>query len=214
MKGSISFVNRSDGYHKSGIWEASIFLNGRRLRKRSAHREVCAEWLEEVNLHMQEWTPKFTIVEEGDPKYLMRYRNNPLNMEQRQEKLKRLITEAGLVLEYWQTRDFSAITAYVEKTVMPELLAYFANEHRPGFRVPETRRHEIVYNALAVFYTRLYADHPIYNFTGMLKKMCRIYLQRGDFWYYDLLPEPVHRIVENVDYSILATKFVVKSTKK
>lgn len=211
VKGSISYVNRSDGGHRGGIWEASVFIDGRRLRKRSAHREVCAEWLEEVNRHLREWKPAFTVVPEGSPKLLVRYGNRSFTMEQREEKLHRLIREAQMVLDYWQTRDFTAINAYVEKMVLPELLHYFSIG---SSWLPAMRRREVVYNALAVFYVRLYADHPIYNFTASIKGMCRTYLRRGDFWYYDVIPEPVHRIVENVDYSILETKFVVKSAKK
>ena len=214
-KGSISWTNRSDGHHRGGIWEASIFIDGRRLRKRSASHDVCKAWLEDVVRQYEKATPRcFVVVEAGDPRLLVRYGLQSLNMEQREEKLRRQIREAQLVLDYWKTRDFTDINAYIEQVVMPELLYFFTYNHRKGIRLAAWKRREVVYNALAIFYTRLYADIPVGNFVQSLKRMCCIYVQRGHFGFYDFVPEPVHRIVENVDYSILATKFVVKPAKK
>ena len=213
LKGSISFVNRSDSGHRGGIWEASVYFNGRRFRKRSAKREKCEEWLTEMNLHAERPPRRpFRVVEEGDPRLKVRYGNHSLTMEQRENYLRRLVCEAQLTLEYWRTRDLTAIVRHVDKVVFPELIMYFQND-RGLLGISLRDREQVVYNALAVFYTLLYSDTPVYDYTRFIKKLIRLYVTHGDFWDYDVIPEPVHRIVESVDYSILQTKYIVKKAK-
>lgn len=214
LKGSISFVNRSDTGHKGGIWEASVFHGGRRFRKRSSHREECEKWLEDMNTHIghRVYRRPVRVVEDGDPRFLIRYGNKAMTMEQREERLRRLTCEANLTLEYWKTRDLAAIARHVEKVIMPELVLYLQNS-TTHYRILFRDRKNVIYNALSIFYCHLYADRPIFNYGLFIKKCIRLYAIHGNFFYYDGIPEPVHRIVENVDYSILATKFVVKPQK-
>ena len=133
-----------------------------------------------------------------------------MTMEQRKNRCRQLELEARLTAEYFESRDFTPISRHVCRVVIPQLNAYARNTIKLCSGVIEPA----VYGAVAIFYTYLYADHVITNYVRYMAKMLRVYKERGDFGYYDRVPEPVHREVENLDFSNLKTIYKVSNLKK
>ena len=132
-----------------------------------------------------------------------------MTMEQRKNRCRQLEQEARLTAEYFESRDFSSINRHVERVVIPQLNAYCRNTIQ--LRAVEVE--SAVYGAVAIFYTYLYADCVITNYVRYMSKLLRVYKERGNFGYYDRVPEPVHREVENLDFSDLKTIYKVSKLR-
>ena len=213
QRGSLYWDESSRGHKKGktdkrGRWCAEKTIDGRRIRRRSVNMDKCLEFLKDCDI-VDRLETRYDADETQVPSFhdtrFMIAKGNRLNMAQRKERLENVIKEAQMTLTYWESRDFKEINAYIEKKILPRLNFYCTN--RLGLR---QEQNSVVLEAIAILYTQLYSDIPVYSYEGRLKTMLRYYKNHNGFGYYDEVPEPVHQAVESMDLSNLQKKFIVK----
>ena len=138
-------------------------------------------------------------------KRFMVHKHHVATMEQRKQLLEDRVTESQLTLDYWQTRDFKKINRHIEKVVLPRLNVYCTERLHI-----KKDMHHVILECIAILYTYLYADVPVFGYEYRLKAMLRYWQQHGNLGYYDNIPDPIHEAVDAIDVSVLEQKFVVK----
>lgn len=188
-----------------GRWCAEKRIDGRRVRKRSTDMKKCLEFLNDCDV-IEERKPQTDIEVPTlhDRRFMVR-KGHIASMEQRKQMLRDRIRDAEMTLRYFDTRSFKEINNHIEKVVLPRLNVYCTRQ----LAIRKDMRH-VFLECVAILYTYLYADMPIFNYEGMLRSMLRYYKQHGNFGYYDKVPEPIHEAVETLDVSVLEQRFVVK----
>ena len=189
---------------RRGRWCAEKMVDGRRVRKRSSDIQKCLDFLNDCDV-IEERKPQRTVeVPTIHDKRFMIYKGHVASMEQRRQLLKDRIKESEMTLRYFETRDFTEINHYIEKVVLPRLNVYCTR-----LAVRKEMQY-VVLECVAISYTYLYADMPIFNYERKLRSMIRYYKKHGDLGYYDQVPEPIHQTVDTLDVSVLEQKFIVK----
>lgn len=189
---------------RRGRWCAEKMVDGRRVRKRSSDMQKCLDFLNDCDV-IEERKPQRTVeVPTIHDKRFMVCKGNVASMEQRRQLLKDRIKESEMTLRYFETRDFTEINRHIEKVVLPRLNVYCTRlAVRKGMQ-------NVVLECVAILYTYLYADMPIFNYERKLRSMIRYYKKHGDFGFYDQVPEPIHEAVDTLDVSVLEQRFIVK----
>lgn len=192
-----------------GRWCAEKRIGGRLVRLRSSDMQRCLEFLKDCE-EVTERRPSPLTVEVGtihDSRFMVN-KNHVATMEQREQLLRDRIFESQLTMDYFKSRDFAAINRHVEKTVLPRINIYCTERLRL-----RKEMQSVVLTAVAILYTYLHADVPVFGYEYKLKAMLRYYKVHGSFGFYDTIPEPVHQAVELIDVSALEKRFVVKKNK-
>ena len=191
---------------KRGRWVAEISVDGRLRRMRSADLGRCEEFLKEWQ---QKAVPKKHVtLEPSDVRYPF-VSGRRQTMEQQEARLDAIIREAELTKAYFRTRDFTAISRYVEKTVLPTMSVICRKRYGLASELPE-----VLLDAVGTLYMFLDADYTIYNYVGFLSDLLRKYKVYGEMMSYKMRPKPIHEAVEKIDISCLATKWNVKPARK
>lgn len=195
---------KSGKQDRRGRWCAEKRIDGRRVRRRSTDMQKCLDFLSDCDV-IEERKPKTTIeVPTIHDKRFMVHKGHVATMEQRKQLLNDRIKEAEMTLRYFETRDFTEINCYIEQVVLPRLNVYCT---RLAVRKD---MQNVVLECVAILYTYLYADMPIFNYERKLRSMIRYYKKHGDLGYYDQVPEPIHQTVDTLDVSVLEQRFIVK----
>ena len=190
---------------KRGRWCAEKRIDGRLVRKRSADMQKCLDFLNDCYV-VEERKPNNTVeVPTIHDKRFMVNKHHVATMEQRKQLLCDRITESQLTLEYWQTRDFKKINRHIEKVVLPRLNVYCTERLRL-----KKDMQKVILECVAILYTYLYADVPVFGYEYRIKAMLRYYKEHNSLGFYEKIPEPIHEAVDALDVSVLEQKFVVK----
>ena len=198
--------SRGAGSRRNGRWVAEIIVDGKRKRMRSAVRERCEAFLQ--GARRQRLPPQSVMLLASDARYPFSY-GRRVNMDVQEAKLDRRIKEAQLTKDYFRTRDFTAINRHLEQTVLPELSIICRKRDRCSKFLAEW-----LPSAVATMYIHLHADYAIVDYLGYLRKIIRQYKAYGSCLGFNNIPEPLHREVEQLDLSCLATKWKVKKENK
>lgn len=191
---------------KRGRWCAEKRIDGRLVRKRSADMQKCLDFLNDCDT-IEERKPQRTVeVPTIHDKRFMVSKHHVSTMEQRKQLLQDRITESQLTLDYFKTRDFTAINRYIEKVVLPRLNVYCTERLRMRTENLQT----LILECVAILYTYLYADVPVFGYEYRLRAMLRYYKEHHNLGFYENIPEPIHEAVDTLDVSVLEQKFVVK----
>lgn len=193
--------------HKRGRWVAEIIVDGRRRRMRSVDRAKCEEFLKGCR-QVQEPRKQAVTLEQSDVRFPF-VSGRRQTMEQQQARLDAVIREAELTKEYFRTRDFTAISRYVEQTVMPTMSVIVRKRYRLARELPE-----VLLDAVGTLYMFLDADYAITNYVGFLTDQLRRYKVSGEMTSYKMMPKPIHDAVAQIDISCLATKWNVRPVRK
>lgn len=203
---------------KRGRWCAEMVVNDRRVRMRSSDINRCMKFLEECSdieylaatNSNKKRKPRVEVIEVPtihDNRFMVR-KHHVSTMSQREQMLQDRIFESQLTLDYWKTRDFTTINRHIEKTVLPRLNIYCTE--RLHIR---REMKNVILECIAILYTYLFADVPIFGYEYKVRAMLRYYKKHGNLGYYENIPEPIHQAVDSIDLSILDKKFVVKRNK-
>lgn len=190
---------------RRGRWCAEKRIDGRLVRKRSTDMQKCLDFLNDCDT-IEERKPQRTVeVPTIHDKRFMVNKRHVASMEQRKQLLQDRITESQLTLDYFKTRDFTAINRYIEKVILPRLNVYCVERLRLAKDMQK-----IILECVAVLYTYLYADVPVFGYEYRLRAMLRYYKEHGTLGFYETIPEPIHEAVDTLDVSVLEQRFVVK----
>jgi hypothetical protein len=118
--------------------------------------------------------------------------------------------EAVLLYDYHQTGDISKINDYLEKRLLPHMAWYCAHTLKFG----RERTIKASRSAAALLLTRITAGKPVMNFTATCKRMLRLHKQRGDFFYYEQVPDSVKIIVNGLNLDGLAKVWKVTKDRR
>ena len=196
---------KSGKQDKRGRWCAEKRIDGRRVRKRSSDMQKCLDFLNDCDV-IEERKPQRTVeVPTLHDKRFMVYKGNLASMEQRKQILSDRIKESEMTLRYFETRDFTEINRYIEKVILPRLNVYCVER----LHIAKDMR-TVILQAVAILYTHIYADVPVFGYEYRLRPMLRYWKEHGDLGYYEKVPEPVHEAVDALDVSALEKRFVVK----
>lgn len=129
-------------------------------------------------------------------------------IEQKKEKLRRIIQESTLTLNYLETKDFSEINAYVENHLLPILKDYCM---RTLFIGRSTTEH-IVCEGLYCLYDCIWSGNAISNYERWMKKILHNWKKTGKFGYMaeGFTRQEWEAEAKSIDLSILSTKYNVK----
>ena len=190
---------------RRGRWCAEKRIDGRLVRKRSTDMQKCLDFLNDCDT-IEERKPQRTVeVPTIHDKRFMVHKGHVASMEQRKQLLQDRITESQLTLKYFETRDFKDINRYIEKVILPRLNVYCVERLRLAKDMQK-----IILECVAVLYTYLYADVPVFGYEYRLRALLRYYKEHGDLGFYETIPEPIHEAVDTLDVSVLEQRFVVK----
>ena len=130
------------------------------------------------------------------------------NIPEKKEKLRRVIKEASLTLNYLETKDFSEINAYVEHHLLPILKDYCM---RTLFIGRSTSEH-IICEGLYCLYDCIWSGNAVVNYERWMKKILLNWKKKGSFGYMaeGFTRQEWDAEMKNVDLSILSTKYNVK----
>ena len=206
--GTVYHDNASNGYSKAGkrvfkdCWRAEITIAGQRFRHRSKERDDCVAWVRAV---------KQGKIKPTDNKA------DWWRMEQRKDDNVRIdeiivsaAEEAVLLYDYHQTGDITAINDYLVKRLLPHMAWYCAHTLKFG----KDRTITASRQAAALLLTRITAGKPVMNFTATCKRMLRVHKERGDFFYYEDVPEPVRLLVNGMNLDALAEVWKVTKDRR
>jgi hypothetical protein len=196
---------KSGKQDRRGRWCAEKRIDGRLVRKRSSDMQKCLDFLNDCDT-IEERKPQRTVeVPTLHDRRFMVYKGNLASMEQRKQILSDRIKESEMTLRYFETRDFTEINRYIEKIILPRLNVYCVER----LHISKDMR-TVILQAVAILYTYIYADVPVFCYEWKLRAMLRYWLEHGDLGYYEKMPEPVHEAVDALDVSALEKRFVVK----
>jgi len=183
-------------------YRAEITISGQRYRHRSKDRKDCEEWLRAV---------KQGKIKPTDNKA------DWWRMEQRKDDNVRIdeiivsaAEEAVLLYDYHQTGNLAAINDYLVKRLLPHMAWYCAHTLKFGRDRTITASRQ----AAALLLTRITAGKPVMNFTATCKRMLRVHKERGDFFYYENVPEPVRLLVNGMNLDALAEVWNVTKDRR
>ena len=183
-------------------YRAEITISGQRYRHRSKDRKDCEEWLRAV---------KQGKIKPTDNKA------DWWRMEQRKDDNVRIdeiivsaAEEAVLLYDYHQTGNLTAINDYLVKRLLPHMAWYCAHTLKFG----KDRTITASRQAAALLLTRITAGKPVMNFTATCKRMLRVHKERGDFFYYENVPEPVRLLVNGMNLDALAEVWNVTKDRR
>jgi hypothetical protein len=183
-------------------YRAEITISGQRYRHRSKDRKDCEEWLRAV---------KQGKIKPTDNKA------DWWRMEQRKDDNVRIdeiivsaAEEAVLLYDYHQTGNLTAINDYLVKRLLPHMAWYCAHTLKFG----KDRTITASRQAAALLLTRITAGKPVMNFTATCKRMLRVHKERGDFFYYENVPEPVRLLVNGMNLDALAGVWKVTKDRR
>ena len=183
-------------------YRAEITISGQRYRHRSKDRKDCEEWLRAV---------KQGKIKPTDNKA------DWWRMEQRKDDNVRIdeiivsaAEEAVLLYDYHQTGNLTAINDYLVKRLLPHMAWYCAHTLKFG----KDRTITASRQAAALLLTRITAGKPVMNFTATCKRMLRVHKKRGDFFYYENVPEPVRLLVNGMNLDALAEVWKVTKDRR
>ena len=183
-------------------YRAEITISGQRYRHRSKDRKDCEEWLRAV---------KQGKIKPTDNKA------DWWRMEQRKDDNVRIdeiivsaAEEAVLLYDYHQTGNLTAINDYLVKRLLPHMAWYCAHTLKFG----KDRTITASRQAAALLLTRITAGKPVMNFTATCKRMLRVHKERGDFFYYENVPEPVRLLVNGMNLDALAEVWKVTKDRR
>lgn len=193
---------------KRGRWCAEKRIEGRLVRKRSRDIQQCIEFLNDCE-EVDETKPQMmvTVPTFYDSRFMVN-KEHVASMEQRKRFLCDIIKESEMTLRYFESRDFHEINHHIERVVIPRLNVYCTKT----LSIRKDMR-KAVLECVALLYTYLYADTPIFSYEFKLRKMLRYYKYHGNFGFYYKMPEPVHDAIDMLDVSGLEKKFVVRRNK-
>ena len=206
--GFIYYDNGSKGYSKSGkrvyhdCWRAEIRICGEVHRHRSKDRKDCEDWLKAIRLG------KIRPTDNKADWWKMEQHKDEKSRED--EIVMSAAEEAGLVYDFRQTGDSSAIFEYVSKRLFPHMVCYCAHSLRMG----KDKSLSVSRQAIGILLTRLLAGRPITSLTFNCKRMIRIHKSRGDFWYYEKAPKEVKMMFNKIDFSSLAEVWKVTKDRR
>ena len=127
---------------------------------------------------------------------------------QKKEKLRRIIKESTLTLNYLETKDFSQINAYVESHLIPILKDYCM---RTLFIGRSTTEH-IICEGLYCLYDCIWSGNAVANYERWMKKILLNWKKKGTFGYMaeGFTRQEWEVEIKDIDLSILSTKYNVK----
>ena len=183
-------------------WRAVITVNGQRYRYRAHSREECREWLKAV-------CEKRILPTDNSADWW--------RMEQTKDESARIdeiivsqAEEAVMLYDYHQTGDTSVICDYLTKRLLPHMMYYAAHTLKLG----QESSLRAARQAAGLLLVRITTGRPVLNFTATFKRMLRVYKQRGDFFYYDNVPEQVKLMVNKINFDGLAEVWKVTKDRR
>ncbi len=187
-------------YHN--CWRAEIFVDRQRYRYRSKSRLDCEEWPEAVVAKRIRPTDN---------------KADWWRMEQHKDEQARLdeiiatnAEEAFMLADYYENRDLKCINRYLVQRLLPHMAWYCCHTLGMGQQTTITASRE----AVALLLIRITANRPVTSMTWTVKKMLRIYKQKGHFSYYEKAPKPVKLVVNGLDFTELAKVWKVTKDRR
>lgn len=193
---------------RRGRWCAEKRIDGKLVRKRSGDIQKCIDFLNDCD-EVSEHKPQRTVqVPTFHDRRFMMHKGHIASMEQRKQLLKDRITESDLTLRYFETRDFTDINTYIGTVILPRLNVYCVERLHMAKDMQK-----VILQCVAIFYTYLYADVPVFGYEWKLRAMLRYWKEHGDLGYYEKIPEPIHEAIGTLDISALEKRFTVKHNR-
>lgn len=129
-------------------------------------------------------------------------------IDEKKEKLRRIIHESNLTLNYLITKDFTEINKYVEKHLLPIMKDYCTRTLVIGVAKSE----HIICEALFCLYDNIWSGNAVCNYERWLKKILLNYKKKGTFGYMatGFTRQEWEAESQRIDVSILQTKYNVK----
>lgn len=134
---------------------------------------------------------------------------NGANLEQRKEKLIRVIEEANITLHYLKTADLSPLNRHVEKCLYPVLMQWSRDTLHMGLENVMT----VIPDCIARLYEVVMSGACIYNYERFCKKMLMNYKKKGSFGHVADVPKQIPIIVEQLNVDCLWSKYKVTKQK-
>jgi hypothetical protein len=183
-------------------YRAEITISGQRYRHRSKDRQDCVAWLRAVRDGKIKPTDN-----KADWWRMEQHKDDTIRID---EIIVSAAEEAVLLYDYHQTGDISKINDYLEKRLLPHMAWYCAHTLKFG----RERTIKASRSAAALLLTRITAGKPVMNFTATCKRMLRLHKQRGDFFYYEQVPDSVKIIVNGLNLDGLAKVWKVTKDRR
>lgn len=196
--GTIYKDEGSKGYSKSGrrrfkdCWRAEISIAGQRYRHRGESRLECEEWLKAVT------TRKIKPTDNKADWYRMEQKKDPAVRVD--ELIVSNAEEAVLIYNYHETGDMEPLFKYCEQRLLPHMAYYCAHT----LRFSQERTITASREAVAILLQRIANGNPVFALTITAKKMLRTHMEKGHFWFWERIPEPIRLRIGGLDLSGLA----------
>ena len=183
-------------------YRAAIMIDGKSYRHRSKDREDCVQWLKAVK------TGKIKPTDNKADWWRIEQRKD--DNARIEEFIVSAAEEAVLLCEYHHNQDINPINEYAVKRLLPHMVWYCAHVLRFGCDRAITASKQ----AVAILLTRIVAGKPVVNFTSTCKRMLRVCRDRGDFFYYEEVPERVKLMVKSMNLDGLAEIWKVTKDRR
>ena len=191
---------------KKHYWQAAKLVAKAYL---SDYEEGCSIIYKDGDIHNIKAENLQVVSAERYYKYTLRNSgHSAATIEQKKEKLRRIIQESSLTLGYMETKDFSKINRYVEAHLLPVLKDYCM---RTLFIGRETTEH-IICEGLYCLYDCIWSGNAVANYERWMKKILHNWKKTGKFGYMaeGFTRQEWEAECQKVDLSILSTKYNVK----
>ena len=187
-------------------WRAEINIDGERYRHIGKDREDCEQWIKAIkrgDIHPTDNKADWWRMEQHKDEAA---RFDEIIVSQAEESV--------LLYDYHQTGDIARINEYLVKRLLPHMAWYCAHTLHLGRDSMITASRQ----AVGLLLVRITAGKPILSFTQTCKRMLRVYKERGDFFYYEKVPEYqreyVRLMVNGIDFNALAEVWKVTKDRR
>lgn len=127
------------------------------------------------------------------------------SVEERKRKLRNVIKEASLTLEYFETADMDGINKHVTDYLYTCLVSYCVNTLHIGLQ----RSKDIVADCIARMYECVMNGMCLYNYERYCKKLLHNYKTKGSFGLTGKVPKPILIHVEQLNLDCLCERYNV-----
>lgn len=125
------------------------------------------------------------------------------SIEERKEKLNRVIKEASLTRDFLDRRDFADINAHVQSVLLPVLTDYCLRTIYVG----KATTQRIVPECIARMYEVIDNGMCLYNYERYCKKLLLNYKKNGSFGVTGKVPKPIWTEVEHLNLDSLCERY-------
>lgn len=127
------------------------------------------------------------------------------DVEKRKAKLRNVIKEASLTLEYFETLSMEGINKHVTDYLYTCLVSYCVNTLHIGLQHSKS----VVADCIARMYECIINGMCLYNYERYCKKLLHNYKTKGSFGLTGKVPKPIQIYVEQLNLDCLCERYKV-----